>query len=424
MALTVPGSWSSNPRIGAHVRTLVIAGEYPWPESSGSRMRLRTTLEGLIACGPTELVSIVPSSRSDFQPPDPTVDLARVARVSYDDRPPSVWSGIRGLARAGIPMTMPWSARRTVRPAVADFMSGHYDLVWIFGVRAWLLSGEPSSGRTILDLDDLEDQKILARLGIPRPATNGMVDRIRRAGATMFSNEEVRRWRRLHRRARLRTDRLVVCSELDAGRLGRTGVTGVAVVPNAYPRVEHPVGRSEVGSPPTVTLQGSLRYAPNVHAARLLVTEIGPLLRDQVPDVEIRLVGSVAPNLTDLDDPPSVAVVGHVPDIGVELARADIIVVPILFGSGTRIKILEAFAQRIPVVSTTLGAEGLGVEDGRHLLIGDDPASIASACARLLTEPDLRERLASSAYDFFLAKFERARVAEIVRDLATEVAGS
>jgi len=184
------------------------------------------------------------------------------------------------------------------------------------------------------------------------------------------------------------------------------------------------VGRSEVGSPPTVTLQGSLRYAPNVHAARLLVTEIGPLLRDQVPDVEIRLVGSVAPNLTDLDDPPSVAVVGHVPDIGVELARADIIVVPILFGSGTRIKILEAFAQRIPVVSTTLGAEGLGVEDGRHLLIGDDPASIASACARLLTEPDLRERLASSAYDFFLAKFERARVAEIVRDLATEVAGS
>jgi hypothetical protein len=240
----------------------------------------------------------------------------------------------------------------------------------------------------------------------------------------MFSKEEVRRWRRLHRRAQRRTERLVVCSELDAGRLVRTGVTGAAVIPNAYPRVEHPVGRTEVASPPTVTLPGSLRYAPNVQAARFLVREIGPLLREQVPDVGIRLVGSVAPNLTDLDDPPAVVVVGHVPDIGVELARADLIVVPILFGSGTRIKILEAFAQRIPVVSTTLGAEGLGVEDGHHLLIGDDPESIASACARLLTDPALRERLVSNAYVLYLAEFERTRVVEVVRNLATEVAGS
>ena len=406
------------------MRTLVIAGDYPWPENSGARMRLRTTLEGLASCGPTELLAIVPSARSDFEPPDPTLDLARVARVSYDNRSITAWSGLRGLARTGIPMTLPWAARRTVRPAVANFMSGHYDLVWIFGTRAWLLGGEPSAAHTILDLDDLEDQKILARLSIPRSATSGLVGRLRRSGATMFSKEEVRRWRRLHHRAQRRTERLVVCSELDAGRLVRTGVTGAAVIPNAYPRVEHPVGRTEVASPPTVTLPGSLRYAPNVQAARFLVREIGPLLREQVPDVGIRLVGSVAPNLTDLNDPPAVVVVGHVPDIGVELARADLIVVPILFGSGTRIKILEAFAQRIPVVSTTLGAEGLGVEDGHHLLIGDDPESIASACARLLTDPALRERLVSNAYVLYLAEFERTRVVEVVRNLATEVAGS
>ena len=74
----------------------------------------------------------------------------------------------------------------------------------------------------------------------------------------------------------------------------------------------------------------------------------------------IRLVGVSNPALSSLGDRPGVTIVGQVPDIEVELARADLVVVPLRFGSGTRLKVLEAFAQRVPVVSTTLGAEGLG----------------------------------------------------------------
>ena len=81
------------------MRTLVIAGEYPWPENSGSRMRLATTLRALCQCGPTELVSIVPRGRRDFEPPEEGLDLARVGRITFDDRPPA---GVRRLPRCSV----------------------------------------------------------------------------------------------------------------------------------------------------------------------------------------------------------------------------------------------------------------------------------------------------------------------------------
>ena len=114
--------------------------------------------------------------------------------------------------------------------------------------------------------------------------------------------------------------------------------------------------------------------------------------------------------------------VGRVPDITTELARADLVVVPLRFGSGTRVKILEAFAHRIPVVSTTLGAEGLGVQDGRELLIGDTDEELVAACARLLTDTALREALADRAQAHFAERFAGEVVEAGVEALARRVA--
>ena len=195
------------------------------------------------------------------------------------------------------------------------------------------------------------------------------------------------------------------------------------MVANGYPAVAHPVGRPTVGTPPTVLFQGLLRYPPNIDAARWLAGEIGPSLRAQVPDVEIRLVGDHPPELDDLDDPPRVAVTGRVPDMAAELARADVVVVPVRYGSGTRLKILEAFAQRVPVVSTPLGAEGLGAVDGVHLLLGDTAAALADACARLLRDLPLRQELVSRAHSLFVEHFQSEVIEQEVADLARRVAG-
>ena len=134
----------------------------------------------------------------------------------------------------------------------------------------------------------------------------------------------------------------------------------------------------------------------------------------------MRLVGTADPLVQALDAPPAVTVVGRVPEIVTELERADLVAVPIRFGSGTRVKILEAFSHRLPVVSTTMGAEGLGLEDGRHLLLADSPEDFASACARLLTDRDLRVRLVDEAARRFHEQHRWDRSRKVVLDLADQ----
>jgi glycosyltransferase involved in cell wall biosynthesis len=407
------------------MRTLVVAYEYPWPASSGSRLRLLTLLNGLCGAGPTELFSITSVGRTDFDEPDPTLGLQKVGRVTVqpggDVR--------RSVARPGLPAALAIPDRGRAARALARFTTGPYDLVWCFDVRAWFLADVPHLAPTVLDLDDLEHYKIRGRLSVestsstPDPAADGenrpnSVDRWKQLPGRIFSQVEARRWDRLYRSASRHVEQIVVCSQLDADRITSSGVRRVAVVPNAYPRPDRPVGRSDVGSPPTILFHGTLRYPPNADAARWLVGRIGPALRNLVPDARIRLVGLGNPDQASLNDPPATTVVGPVADIVTELSRADVVVVPVRFGSGTRVKILEAFAHRIPVVSTTLGAEGLGLVDGRHLLLADSAQGLATACARLLTEPDLRQQLVHDAYERYLDAFDREVVARRVATVA------
>lgn len=405
------------------MRSVVIAGEYPWPEDRGPRMRLATVLAGLRRVGSVELCSVISQYRSDFDPPDEGLGLAEVARIGFDNRP-STGLGLLGtLARPSMPMALPWRDGPRVRRGLARFLSGRYDLVWFFGAWPWVLAGEPSLGSTVLDLFDLEDHKIAARLSIPASGPSPVKARLRRSGSRMVAREEMRRWQRLHRRAAARVSAVVVSSDLDAGRAGVDGLARIAVVPNGYRPVDRPVGRIAVGSPPTVLFQGLLTYPPNIEAAHLLVEEIGPLLRTLVPEVQIRLVGEHHPPLEELDDPPRVTVVGRVAEITTELARADVVVVPLRYGSGTRLKIVESFAHRVPVVSTPLGAEGLEALDRTHLLLGADASELAEATARLLREPDLRASITGAAHALFLERFSTTGIEATVARLAEEVAG-
>jgi glycosyltransferase involved in cell wall biosynthesis len=105
-----------------------------------------------------------------------------------------------------------------------------------------------------------------------------------------------------------------------------------------------------------------------------------------------------------------------------ELARADLIVVPLRFGSGTRVKILEAAAHRIPVVSTTLGAEGLTFEAGRHILVADEADDFADACVQLLEQPQRRRELVDEAQKTFLAEYQWTAADTRIRTLVESVA--
>src|ERR1035441_1733241 len=100
------------------MRTLVIAGEYPWPEDRGSRIRLAMVLRGLRRCGPTELFSVISKFRTDFDPPDEALDLARVGRVGFDNRPATGIHLLPTLWRPSMPIGLPWRGRHRVPSGV------------------------------------------------------------------------------------------------------------------------------------------------------------------------------------------------------------------------------------------------------------------------------------------------------------------
>jgi glycosyltransferase involved in cell wall biosynthesis len=272
-----------------------------------------------------------------------------------------------------------------------------------------------------LDLDDLEDFKIRYRLEHRPARPRGLLGAARSAMAGAVSKDEARRWERLQRRASAKMAATIVCSDLDADRARSTGIDHVEVIPNAV-RPTAPA-RQPGAAPhaPTILFQGLLTYPANADAAVFLVNEVLPLLRSLVPEIRVRLVGVAPATVRALGDPPRVTVVGHVASMDPELQRADLVVVPLRFGSGTRIKIIEAFANRIPVVSTSLGAEGLGADDGRHLLLADSPSALAAACARVIEDERLRVRLVDSAYALFAEKFSsdaaELRIAQLVTRL-------
>src|SRR5262249_49175732 len=125
--------------------------------------------------------------------------------------------------------------------------------------------------------------------------------------------------------------------------------------------------------------------------------DVWPLIRARHPSLVWRLVGKNPHAVsTYTAGDPHIEVVGTVLNAVSELARARMAVVPLRTGSGTRLKILEAWAAGLPVVSTTIGAEGLGARDGEHLLLADCALAFADAVTRLLTCPDLSRSLGAA----------------------------
>ena len=165
-----------------------------------------------------------------------------------------------------------------------------------------------------------------------------------------------------------------------------------------------------------------MTYPPNADGAVYFVDRVLPHILAAMPRVQFRIVGRCDDTVARLRAHPNVTVTDHVADIEPELARADAVVVPLRFGSGTRLKIIEAFAHRIPVVSTTVGAEGLGVTAGEELLIADDDVGLAAACLRLLGNEPLRRALADRAEALYDHQFQWSAIRERAAALACEVA--
>jgi glycosyltransferase involved in cell wall biosynthesis len=185
---------------------------------------------------------------------------------------------------------------------------------------------------------------------------------------------------------------LLVSSQADADLLsGLLDKSKVIVCPNTIQMV--PVPHREKAD--EIVFSGNLEYHPNISAVSYFHQKIWPLLRERWPDLSWRLLGKNHEEIKQrLIGDSRIRVTGPVDNAIEELASAKLAVAPLLSGSGTRIKIIEAWAACLPVVSTSIGAEGLPGIHGEHLLIADTPVQFADAVSSVLASQELRDRLA------------------------------
>jgi sugar transferase (PEP-CTERM/EpsH1 system associated) len=164
-----------------------------------------------------------------------------------------------------------------------------------------------------------------------------------------------------------------------------------------------------------IVFTGSMDWLPNEDAVIWFVNEIMPLVRKKNPSIKFTIAGrKPTPSVRRLAlDYPDVEVTGDVQDIRPYMERASVFVVPIRIGGGTRLKIFEAMAMGKAVVSTTIGAEGLPVKDGEHLLLADTPQDFSEQINKLMEKKDFAKRLGQSARRYVSDNYSWEKVSDL-----------
>jgi sugar transferase (PEP-CTERM/EpsH1 system associated) len=221
-----------------------------------------------------------------------------------------------------------------------------------------------------------------------------------------------------------RFDRVVAVSREDSELMQREyKVRAIDDVPTGVDTEFFRPRRAERREPRNLVFTGSMDWLPNEDAISYFTTQIMPLIKKQLPEVTLTVVGrNPYPALVELSRrDPSIIVTGRVEDVRPYMERAAAYVVPLRVGGGTRLKIFEAMAMEKPIVSTTVGAEGLPVRQEVELLLGDTPEAFAAAVVRVLTDEEFAFHLGRRAAKLVREQFGWSRVARRFAEICEQV---
>jgi polysaccharide biosynthesis protein PslH len=236
---------------------------------------------------------------------------------------------------------------------------------------------------------------------------------VKKMRALLFSRM-MRRW---EPRYAERFDRCIAVSEEDRRQLMRANPRlPIDLVPNGVDIQSHQPLESG-STKPGILFIGSMGYPPCVDAILHFCQEILPLVEAAFGQIDVWVVGAdPSPAVLDLAS-QSVHVTGQVESVKPYYERSSLAIVPLRAGGGTRLKILEAMALGRPVVSTSIGCEGLDVVDGRHILVADGVKQFADCIVRLLTDKALYQQLATEARKFVVMKYDWDLIASHLLDV-------
>jgi glycosyltransferase involved in cell wall biosynthesis len=370
-----------------------VTNQSPWGPPSGIRLRSNATIAGLERVGELTIVTIQSPAQPAPAAPEGTKAFA-VDQVRY---PPSkgrylLWL----LVGRRPPSLLGYSARRSVEDVVG-FLP---DLVWYQHAASFESLDRPRSARTVIDLNDLEDRRD-EHVRQARSEARRWSGRLRRAFDTFASWRLRRAWARYYAERHDDGVVLVTCSRQDADHVGEA-----VWAPNGYPVPAQSTGRPERGTEkPDFLFVGRLTYRPNQDAVDELLTVVWPAISDAIPAAQLSIVGAGSERWSKRQDGRSVHFAGEVPSIEPFLSRSTAILLPIRSGGGTRLKVLEAFAHRVPVIATRVAVEGLDAVDGIHYLAAETPEEFVTVAQRIVTSMALRVSLTEQDHAHFLQHY-------------------
>lgn len=362
----------------------MLSPEPPYPLQGGGAFRIASLLHYFAGTAEVDLILISDSGKPALLPQG-LVRTQHVIPLPYHSRS-KIARYIRNAGRAirGIPPLI--DRVGGLAPALKKAIGGrHYDfgVVEHFWCAPYIEQLADCCTTTILDLHNIEsvlDQRCAA-------VAKGLV----RVGHSRFAAA----YRRLETALLPRFSMILATSAEDAERIHQIAPGArVEIYPNSLPWAEKPC----LPELPRVVFSANFEYHPNIDAVAFLVREIWPLVRQNCPDIRLRLVGRGDSSIRRLLPPGSPAqtgieVTGPLDDARAEIAQARVVVAPLRAGSGTRIKILEAWAAARCVVATPLAAEGLDAENGFNICLASNVTEFAGEVIRLLGDASARNRI-------------------------------
>lgn len=231
-------------------------------------------------------------------------------------------------------------------------------------------------------------------------------------------NIEAKRVKRYEGELLKTVDHVLAVTEIDRAGLeeamqslngrGNGRAAPITVVPIAVDTQQLQPIQRKAGSKNIVTL-GTLHYPPNADGIRWFLNQVFPLIRQHVPDATLTIIGKNPPRdflETAAQSPESITVTGYVPDLGPHLQESALMVVPVRAGGGMRVRILEAFSYAMPVVTTTIGLEGIQGIPEQDVLVADTTTDFANRVIQLLENPDLQQKLSTNGRRLAETKYD------------------
>ena len=379
-------------------KLLLLTPQLPYPPEQGTSLRNYHILRGLADHFDLTLLSFAEENQPVRPlPPQLTELCEHIAHVPVPRR--TTQQRLRQMMRSREPdMAFRLRDDAFVRKLGRLLRSFRYDIVQIEGIELAYVMPEVRllSPNSLILFDDHN-----AETALQRRAFQADLRRLRRWPPALYSLIQASRLARYERLVCQSADQVVAVSEPDAAFLQQLSGVQAAVIPNC---IDVTAYRPLSGQRPwdyDLVFTGKMDYRPNVDAMVWFVREIWPLIRSRRPQTTLAIVGkNPHERLLPLRRLPGITVTGWVEQVQPYLAGAHLFIMPFRVGSGTRLKLIEAMAAGVAIVSTSQGAEGFPVQDDVELRLADEPALFADVVIRLLNQPGERQRLGRRAAAF------------------------